>query len=161
MATNKGASINKLAQWGCLLALGLTIVGLLIGAGWLFTQEPTPPSGTLPTAILWTATPTPIPTPTPTSTPTPIPPTPIPDPASEGIGIGSRVRVSGTGEIGLNLRSAPGTGNERVEIAIEGESFIVAGGPQEANGLTWWLLRSESDPQREGWGAGNYLEELP
>ncbi|MCD6345374.1 MAG: SH3 domain-containing protein [Anaerolineae bacterium] len=137
----------KRKYWGYLLLLGGSLA-LLVG-GWLLLQEPPRPAGPLPTAELWTATPTPLPTAT-------LPPTPT-SPA-EGIGIGSRVRVSGTAGAGLSLRSGPGLDNERVEIAAEGENFTVIGGPVEADGLTWWQLRDEAAPQREGWAAANYLE---
>ncbi len=138
-------------QWGCLLVLlGITVVAAL-GGTWLLTRSPAPPPGPRPTAIIWTASPTPTATPTPIPTATPVPPPPT------GIGIGARVRVSGTGSAGLNLRAEAGTTAERLGVAQEGEYFIVAGGPQEADALTWWFLRDEANPQREGWGAANYL----
>jgi uncharacterized protein YraI len=71
--------------------------------------------------------------------------------------VGMRVKVNGTGAIGLNLRSGPGLAEERVDIAAEGESFIIAGGPAENDDLTWWLLKDETAPEREGWAAANYL----
>ncbi len=145
-------------RWGCLALLALGIVGLFIGATRLILQPGPAPAGPLPTAELRLATPTPTATPTPVPTPTPIPPTPV---SAAGIGIGSRVQVSGTGAAGLNLRIAPGTGSERVTVAAEGSLFIVAGGPQEADGLTWWLLKDESNPEREGWGAANFLVQTP
>jgi hypothetical protein len=73
------------------------------------------------------------------------------------IGVGSRVRVVGTGAAGLSLRAAAGTQHERLDVAAEGESFIVAAGPVQADGYSWWLLRDEANPQREGWGVADYL----
>lgn len=145
-------------RWGCLALLTLAIAGLLIMATRLILQPGAAPGGPLPTAELRLATPTPTATPTPVPTPTPIPPTPV---SAAGIGIGSRVRVSGTGAAGLNLRAAPGAAGERVAVAAEGSVFIVAGGPQEADELTWWLLKDEVNPEREGWGAANYLIQAP
>lgn len=144
--------------WGCLGLLTLSIIGLLIAASYLLTRPGDVPAGPLPTGELLLATNTPTPTPTPTSTPPPLPPTST---TGEGIGIGSRVRVNGTGAAGLNLRATPGTSGDRVTIAAEGSVFIIAGGPQEADGLTWWLLKDETNPEREGWGAANYLLEEP
>ena len=137
----------KRKYWGYLLLLGGSLA-LLAGA-WLLSQEPPRPAGPLPTAELWTATPTLWPTAT-------LPPMPTSPP--EGIGIGSHVRVSGTAGAGLSLRSAPGVNNERVDIAAEGESFTVIGGPVEADGLTWWQLQDAAAPQREGWAAASYLQ---
>ena len=136
----------KKPYWVYLLLLGGSLA--LLAGDWLLSQEPPRPAGPLPTAELWTATPTPLPTATPPPTPT--------SPA-EGIGIGSRVCVSGTAGSGLSLRSGPGVNNERVDIAAEGESFTVIGGPVEADSLTWWQLRDETAPQREGWAAARYL----
>jgi hypothetical protein len=145
-------------HWGCLIVLLLALGALFAGLGWLFTRRPPRPEGALPTAILWTATPAPTATATPTPTATPQPPTPTP---AVGIGIGSRVQVSGTGGDGLSLRKGAGLNSPRVDIAGEGEMFIVAGGPITADGLTWWLLKDEANPEREGWGAANYLSPTP
>ena len=142
-------------RWGCLALLALAIAGLFIAAARLLQEPGAAPAGPLPTGDLRLATPTPTATSTPTVTPLPLPP------STGKIDIGSRVQVNGTGAAGLNLRAAPGTRSERVTIAAEGSLFIVAGGPQEADGLTWWLLKDETNPEREGWGAANYLVEAP
>jgi hypothetical protein len=145
-------------HWGCLIFLLFVVGALLVGLGWLFTRRPPRPEGALPTAILWTATPSPTPTITPPPTATPPPPTPAP---AAGIGVGSRVQISGTGGDGLSLRENAGLSYPRIDVAGEGESFIIAGGPVSADGLTWWLLKDEANPEREGWGAANYLSPAP
>lgn len=140
-------------QLGCLAGLaGLIGLALLIAGALSANQEP--PNLPWPTAVLWTATPTPLPTPTSIPTPTPPPSTPLP---ATDIGIGSVVQVTGTSDLGLSLRAAPGTAAERLDIATEGERFLVIAGPEEADGLIWWRLRDEANPQREGWAAANYL----
>jgi hypothetical protein len=73
------------------------------------------------------------------------------------LGRGIRAQVTGTGSAGLSLRENPGTGTERIDVAADGETFLVVAGPEEADGYTWWLLRDENDPQREGWAAATYL----
>jgi hypothetical protein len=143
--------------FGVIALVGVTGV-LFLALGWLFVREPPRPAGPRPTAVLWTATPVPTPTITPTPTATLAPPTPT---AVSGITIGSRVRIVGTGGVGLNLRRDAGLSHDRVDVAGEGEVLIVAGGPREADGLTWWLLRDEANPIREGWGAANYLQPTP
>jgi len=140
-------------HWGCLILLIGGIGTLLVVTGQLLTRQPPLPEGPLPNAEIWTVTPTPLPTATPHPTAGGQPST-----VSGDFIVGTRVRVVGTGEAGLNLRSAAGLSAERVDIAVEGTNFIVAGGPAEADGLTWWLLKDETNPQREGWAAENYLQ---
>ncbi len=123
---------------------------MLGGLIWLLMREAPPAAAPWPTAVLWTATPSPVPTVTPTATP-------LPPPPPGTLGVGRRVQIAGTGGAGLSLRAGPGLDYERLEIADEGAIFIIAGGPEETDGLTWWLLKDEADPQREGWGAGTYL----
>jgi len=133
------------------LLIGGILLVILTGM-WLFSRPSTLPAGPRPTAIIWTASPTPTSTPTPTPTPQPtslVPPTEI--------GIGVRVQVSGTGAAGLNIRASASTSAERLDVAAEGETFIVAAGPAQADDLTWWFLRDEANPQREGWAAADYL----
>jgi len=143
-------------QWGCLALLIGGILLVILTGMWLFSRPSTPPSGPRPTAIVWTASPTP----TPTSTPTPTPPPTSLSPPTE-IGIGVRVQVSGTGAAGLSIRARASTSAERLGVAAEGETFIVAAGPTQADDLMWWFLRDEADPQREGWAAADYLVIAP
>jgi hypothetical protein len=77
---------------------------------------------------------------------------------SPDIVVGSRVRVAGTEGEGLSLRAGPGTAYTRMDIALDGEIFIVADGPTRAGGVTWWKLRDPADSQRSYWAVGNYLE---
>lgn len=35
--------------------------------------------------------------------------------------------------------------------------FLVVSGPTEAEDFTWWFLRDEQNPEREGWAVENYL----
>ncbi len=139
---------------------GLVLLGLLVFSAQVLLSKPVAPQGPLPTALLITTTPLPTPTPTqtplPTPTPTPLPPTPTP---IAGLGIGSRVRVVGTGDFGgVNIRSEPSTSAPRVDIGREGEEFIIAAGPELAEGITWWFIRDPNIPTREGWAASNYLD---
>jgi len=76
-----------------------------------------------------------------TATPTPAP----------KITVGSVVQVIGTN--GINLRAAPGTDQARVDVADPGETFIVIGGPEQANALIWWQIRDSDN--LTGWVAQN------
>lgn len=111
-------------------------------------------SGPTPTPIIWTPTPAPSPTPSPTETAEPAP-TISPD-----IAIGRYVRVAGTGGQGLNLRSGPGENYVRMDIALEGEVFIVVDGPTPSGGSEWWKVRDPEDEEQEWWAVGNFLEPI-
>ncbi|MBN1488185.1 MAG: SH3 domain-containing protein [Anaerolineae bacterium] len=131
---------------------------IALAIGWYFINNTPPPSGPLPTAILWTVTPTQIPT----ITPTPILPTAAPTPVEvqEQLRIGAQVQILGTGGAGLSLRSGPGQDYERLDIGQEGESFIIVSGPEQTDEWIWWKLRDETNPQREGWAVANYLSPI-
>jgi hypothetical protein len=103
-----------------------------------------------------TLTPSPSPTPTPTRTPTPLPPpTPTPTPPAE-ITVGGYVKVTGTGIKGLRLRSGPGLDYITFKILEEGSILKVLGGPEEADGYTWWRLEDEAGVI--GWSVEDWLE---
>ncbi|MCO5218946.1 MAG: SH3 domain-containing protein [Thermomicrobiales bacterium] len=55
----------------------------------------------------------------------------------------------------LNLRSGAGTGYSRVVTLPAGTTGSVIGGPSNANGYTWWQLRTSGGTT--GWGASNWL----
>lgn len=75
--------------------------------------------------------------------------TPTPPPK---ITVGSVVQVIGTN--GINLRAAPGTDQARVDVADPGETFVVIGGPEQANALIWWQI-SDASSTLTGWAAQN------
>jgi hypothetical protein len=108
--------------------------------------------GPTPSPIIWTPTfaPSPTPPPTPTDEPTPT--------TSPDIAIGRYVRVTDTGGYGLSLRSGPGENYTRMDVALEGEVFIVVEGPTVSGGYEWWKIRDRNNEQREWWGVGNFLE---
>lgn len=139
----------NIVQWGCLVILLGAITLTIVGGIWLFTKPTADPEGPRPTAIIWTITPSPVPPQAPTPTP------PVLAPGQIGVGI--RVTVVGTGGAGLSIRAEASTSAERVNVAADGEVLMVVGGPKQADGYTWWFLRDELDPTREGWAAQDYL----
>jgi hypothetical protein len=140
-----------------LLALG-GLWGLYLLRGRFAVNSPTP------TLILWTPTPAPIPTATatPTTTPTPPPPSVPPIGGEEGggsgIAIGRYVQVANTGGYGLSLREGPGGNYTRMDVALDGETFVVVDGPTAAGDSDWWKLRDPENEERVWWAAGNFLE---
>jgi hypothetical protein len=121
-------------------------------------QSPTP------TAIIWTPTPSPAPPTTPSLVPSgttsggePTDATPTP-PAD--IAIGRYVVIVGTGGYGLSLRSGPGENYTRMDVASEGEAFIVVEGPTTAGGSLWWKIRDPENEERVWWAIGNYLKPI-
>lgn len=77
--------------------------------------------------------------------------TPIP------LRVGAQAAVFGVGGDKLNIRNRPSLNESQVLFReSEGKLFEIVGGPQEADGFTWWRVR---DPQFqvEGWAVANYL----
>lgn len=114
--------------------------------------------GPTPTPVIWT------PSPAPPSAASPIPELtetaePIPT-ISPDIAIGRYVRVTGTEGRGLNLRSGPGENYNRMDIALEGEVFIVVEGPTPSGGSEWWKVRDPENEGRQWWAVGNFMEPI-
>ena len=81
--------------------------------------------------------------------------TPIP------LAIGVQAAVYNVGNDELNVRNIPSLKESDVLFrAAEGTLFNVIGGPQQADGFSWWQLH---DPQFEviGWAVANYLQAVP
>jgi len=138
--------------------LGLVVVLLVLAvcslwALYLLRGQVTS-SGPTPTPIIWTPTPAPSPTPLPTETAEPTPT------VSPEVAVGRYVRVTGTGGYGLNLRSGPGEDYVRMDIALEGQIFLVVDGPTVSGGAEWWKVRDPDSEQREWWAVGNFLEPI-
>ncbi|MGD8996721.1 MAG: SH3 domain-containing protein [Anaerolineae bacterium] len=129
--------------------------GLYLFRGRFAPQSPTP------TAIIWTPTASPSPAATPSLTPTETTPVDeLPDPTpttSPEIAIGHYVEIAGTDGYGLSLRSGPGANYARMDVASEGETFIVVEGPTTAGGSPWWKIRDPENEERAYWAIGNYL----
>jgi hypothetical protein len=149
---------------GALLAVIILLVVAFVFSRRSAQAEPTP------TVNVVTPTPTLIPRPTATTpaemTATPevgaTEEAPVTAPPSEVIAIDGYVRVAA--QAGLSLRQSPNTGGALVVILDFGTQLQVIGGPQEADGYTWWQLRL--DDGREGWsaqGSGEdvFLEPIP
>ena len=138
-----------------LLCVGLVLLVKAIQRGG--ADETPVPTATatrqaMPTAT-WTPSGPPLQTPTPTVV-LPISATTQPGPFTE-IAAGAPVIVQGTGNAGLNLRTQPTTAATIVITVKEGNPLTVVEGPQEADGLVWWKLRTADG--KEGWGAAKYL----
>jgi len=78
----------------------------------------------------------------------------------DGISAGIYVQVNGTGGTGLRLRSDPGSSGDTVSIATESEVFLVIGGPQLVDDVTWWKLEAPYQTARSGWAAADYLIQI-
>ena len=67
------------------------------------------------------------------------------------LAVGSNATVTGSG---VNLRSSATTSAEVVETLSEGQQVSIVGGPEEADGYTWWLIEMDGN---QGWIAGDFL----
>ncbi|HMN28574.1 MAG TPA: SH3 domain-containing protein [Caldilineaceae bacterium] len=70
-------------------------------------------------------------------------------PANRAPRVGDRVQVT-TAQ--LSIRAVPGTDGALVAQVDEGRQFTITAGPQQANGYTWYQIRSD-DGAVEGWAA--------
>lgn len=76
-------------------------------------------------------------------------------PAAGGkLPIGGVAVVRGTGDC-LNVRVAPGRTNDAIVCLADGQKVTVLEGPQEADGLQWWKVKTNLG---DGWAAEDYLE---
>jgi hypothetical protein len=128
-------------------------------------RAPAPaPTATLspqPTAVA-TFTPTPLGSGVLTDT-APLPATPLPTPPAPAVPgafrIGQRVEVFGTEGQGIRFRTGPGLNYITTTILQDGVVLTVVGGPEEADGFTWWRL--QMDTGAVGWAAGGNLRPAP
>ena len=67
--------------------------------------------------------------------------------------VGQKLTVTGTGQC-LNIRPGPSTSGDAIACVPDGTAVTVTGGPQDAEGYTWWKVETA---QGSGWAAGNYL----
>lgn len=65
--------------------------------------------------------------------------------------------VTGAGDC-LNVRTAAGTSNPAIVCLPDGSEVTVQGGPEQANGLSWWKVQTALG---EGWAAEDYLLKKP
>ena len=79
-----------------------------------------------------------------------------PAPATNGkFNINQTVVVTGTDREKLSFRAGPGTGYNRLRVVKDGVNLVVIGGPEQADGFTWWQLKT---PKGEvGWAVEDYL----
>ena len=144
----------------CVWLLGFIVLLLALTGGGLWTlyllRGQFATGGPTPTPVLWTPTPI-LWTPTPVASPLPLPTESIPTTSPE-IAIGRYVRVAGTEGHGLNLREGPGENYARVDVALEGQVFIVVDGPTVSGDSEWWKLRDPENEEREWWAVGNFME---
>ena len=78
--------------------------------------------------------------------------------APTSLSVGAQVKVANVGEQELNVRHRPGVvGSQVLFRAAKGSIFNIIGGPQQADGLTWWHIR-DLFSQLDGWAAANYLQ---
>lgn len=128
--------------------------------------SPTPAVSATPQAILLTP-PTAAPATTADGTPSvpqfalegPLLPTAAISPTPDSIAVGKTVQVINVGESELNVRGGAGIGNNVLFTAPLGTRFEVIGGPQSADGLTWWQVRGVTNPAQTGWAAENNGEQ--
>ncbi len=121
-----------------------------------YTPSITPTPSDTPTL---TATYTPSLTPTPTATATPLPAACADAPVPRLV-VGEQGRVLDEDPSPINMRSGPGTGNERIAQVPAGAFFDVLEGPLCEDGYFWYRINADG---LDGWVAegvpGSYFTE--
>ncbi len=84
-------------------------------------------------------------------------PTPAPSTGAGKFKGGDILVVHDTGDC-LNVRVKAGLANDAIICVADGTELAVTGGPEDADGLTWWKVRTELG---EGWAAEDYLSKKP
>jgi hypothetical protein len=143
--------LNPWVIAGAVLTASLLILISFFASGTLFSGNQNSYSGD---AVL-----TVIPVPTYTMTPLPTEPeiTPTIEPMID-IQVGTNVQIKGTDGEGLRLRRDPSLTGEIVYLGLEGEIFLISGGPQEQDGYIWWQLVAPLNESRTGWAVSNFLQ---
>lgn len=73
------------------------------------------------------------------------------------LAVGLRAEVFNVGADELNVRNIPSVRESQILFrAPAGTRFDIIGGPQEADGYTWWQLR-DGQYQVQGWAVAKYL----
>ncbi len=70
----------------------------------------------------------------------------------------AELAIGGTASVtesGLNLRASASTASDVVTTLTAGQQVSVVGGPQDADGYTWWQISLPSGEQ--GWVVGDFL----
>ncbi|MFN2281157.1 MAG: hypothetical protein ACK2TZ_04770 [Anaerolineales bacterium] len=138
---------------GTVLTATILLAFAFLGAGWITPSlgEPYQGGGVITLIPVPTFTPTPLPTATeiPLVSPTPE--------KGSGILLGGYVQITGTEGEGLRLRREPSLTGEIVYLGLEGEIFLVKGGPQDQDGYLWWQLEAPLNPDRQGWAVADFL----
>ncbi len=83
-------------------------------------------------------------------------------PTPQPLGVGATVLVTGVGATQLNVRDSAGViGTNIMFRANDGEPFVIIGGPELVDNLTWWRIQNPNDSTQSGWAAGQYLQVTP
>jgi hypothetical protein len=148
---------------GSLIWIALPVgILILIAALWFLVIAPAgsaPPREILTPASAPTAWPTvtpmliEVPTQAPAESPTIAPAQP------STVSVGARVEVVDTGANMLRVRQLPGTSTVTVQIVPDGTKLVIIGGPEEADGYTWWKVDDQAGTV--GWAAGQFLKLAP
>lgn len=150
-----------------IVAVLLLIILLLILRACSSRQTPAPGAQTapLPTAAAPAGAAQPTYTPTvgavPITATLPVSPTiavttPAPAPTGGKFAINQQVQVAGTEGEGVRFRTGPGLSYVTTTILQDGDILTVVGGPETADGFTWWRLQTAAGAI--GWATENNLQ---
>jgi hypothetical protein len=146
--------LNPWVIAGTVVIASLLLVAAFFASGGQFPEGDEPYQGGAEILVIPvpTATQTPLPTRTPVALATPT------VEREEGIQPGGYVQISGTEGEGLRLRVDPSLNGDIAYLGLEGEIFLVKGGPVDRDGYLWWQLEAPLNSSRQGWVVSDYLQ---
>jgi hypothetical protein len=146
--------LNPWVIGGTVLTASMLLIVAYLASGGLFSVVGDPYQGGAEILVIPvpTATRTPRPTQTPVILPSPTQATDL------GIQTGGYVQISGTEGEGLRLRIEPSLTGKIAYLGLEGEIFLVKGGPVEGDGYVWWEIEAPLNTSRQGWVVSDYLQ---
>ncbi|HDD55207.1 MAG TPA: SH3 domain-containing protein [Chloroflexi bacterium] len=146
--------LNPWVMGGSILTASLLLVMVYLISGGVLPGGVAPYQGGAEIMVIPvpTATQTPQPSITPVILASPTPP------MEDGYLQGAYVQVSGTEGEGLRLRIEPSLNGRIAYLGLEGEIFLITGGPVERDGYLWWQIEAPLNTSRKGWVVSNYLQ---
>ena len=61
----------------------------------------------------------------------------------------------------VNLRDAPNLGSNQVTVLLYGQSLTITGEPTDADGVIWWPVQIDENPDVTGFVSEEFIQTDP